>query len=248
MLFPSGGRVAAALAFFTFLVLWLPAPAARAITSVDFDQFLFIFRFTYPDPAERPLTISLAQMLWNRGEASGHANHLTADTYADTPPKKILLHVAFADFQVADVTAEVEARSIGASIHRPGFDPAAYIAQNPASEPRPFFQVNPYYGIPAIPTSPPAVPIPDAPGATYDWDGSALVIWDSGNLQAPITNVPPPRPGNPELSACALDHREDPHECPRRQPSAPVQKSHFLSTGGSVVDVCAGQTCLAPLP
>jgi len=92
------------------------------------------------------------------------------------------------------------------------------------------------------------VPIPDAPGAAYDRDGSALVIWDSGNLQAPIINRPPPRPGNPELSACALDHREDPHECPRRQPSARVQKSHFLSTGGSVVDVCAGQTWLAPLP
>jgi hypothetical protein len=61
--------------------------------------------------------------------------------------------------------------------------------------------------------------------------------------------VPPvPPAGDPELSACALDHREDPHECPRRQPSARVQKSHFLSTGGSVVDVCSGQTCLAPLP
>ena len=45
--------------------------------------------------------------------------HTTADTYPNTPPKKILYQVAFGDHQVAPVTVEVAARSNGAYIHTP---------------------------------------------------------------------------------------------------------------------------------
>ena len=48
------------------------------------------------------------------------------------------------------------------------------------------------------------------------------------------------------LSPCAQDHDSDPHECPRRQPAARVQKSEFLKNDGAVVDVCGGMACLAP--
>ena len=65
------------------------------------------------------LTIALAQMLWDRTETSGHARHITQDTYPGTPEHKILLHVAYGDHQVAPVSAEVEARTLGASIHLP---------------------------------------------------------------------------------------------------------------------------------
>jgi hypothetical protein len=65
------------------------------------------------------------------------------------------------------------------------------------------------------------------------FDGSALVIWDSGEPTPPIENVPP-RMGN------------DPHGDPRSDPAARVQKSEFLKTDGAVVDVCSGMPCVAP--
>ena len=50
----------------------------------------------------------------------------------------MLLHEAFGDHQVANVTTEVEARTIGAAIRTPALDPGRHS------------DVNPYYGIPPI--------------------------------------------------------------------------------------------------
>ena len=33
----------------------------------------------YPNELERPLILSLMQMLWDRGEANGYAQHMTDD-------------------------------------------------------------------------------------------------------------------------------------------------------------------------
>ena len=153
---------------------------------------------------------------------------MTADTYPNTPPKKLLYQVAFGDHQVAPVTAEVAARSNGALIHQPALVPTKVVPE-----------VTPYFDIPAIPA--------------YPFDGSALVIWDSGNPAPPVGNMPPPEilPTDPEwadLFDCPKGYNSDPHECPRRQPSARLQKSEFLKTGGAVTDVCSGAACLAPLP
>src|SRR5205823_4533896 len=63
---------------------------------------------------------------------------------------------------------EVEARTLGLSIHQPA------IAAGRS------YEVVPYYGIPAIPSDP--------------FDGSALIVWDSGTATPPTTNTPP-RPG-----------------------------------------------------
>ena len=38
---------------------------------------------SYPDELERPLLISLIQMLWDRGEANGYAHHMTSDPLAE---------------------------------------------------------------------------------------------------------------------------------------------------------------------
>ena len=54
------------------------------------------------------------QQLWDRGEANGYAQHMTSDPLPNTPPHEVLLHPALGDHQVAQVTAEVEARTIGA--------------------------------------------------------------------------------------------------------------------------------------
>src|SRR5206468_2631189 len=142
--------------------------------SVDFDQYAQgSFQGSpdtdaglydnYPNELERPLILSLIQMLWDRGEADGYAHHMTSDPYPNTPAHEVLLHEAFGDHQVANVATEVEARTIGASIHQPALDPGRHS------------DTDPFYGIPAI--------------SSFPFDGSALVVWDSGSSPPPTTNT-----------------------------------------------------------
>jgi hypothetical protein len=196
--------------------------------SKDFAPFNEILLESYPDAVDRIALLALAQILWDRTDPSGHVRHTMADTYPDTPPKKILYQVAFGDQQVAPFTVEVAARSNGARIHTPVLEPGKMVPE-----------VEPYYGI--------------LPIESYPYDGSAVVIWDSGNPPPPIVNLAPPEilPSDPEwddLTPCPQDHDSDPHECPRRQPAARLQKSEFLKNDGAVVDVCGGMACLAPMP
>lgn len=196
--------------------------------SVDFDPFSGQLANAYPSSIDRSVLLAAAQIIWDRTDPSGHINHLTADPYAGTSAKKVLYQVAFGDHQVAPVTAEIAARSIGASIHAPTLDGGKVVPE-----------VTPYYDIPAIPA--------------YPFDGSALVIWDSGNPAPPIGNVPPESITNldPEwadLLFCATQASgADPHSCPRRQPAARTQKSEFLKPTGAVTDVCSGAACFAPI-
>jgi hypothetical protein len=174
--------------------------------SSDFATYEVVLNSFYPDKTVRPLILALAQLLWDRSDPNGYAHHMTTDPLPNTPPHTVLLHVAFGDHQVANVSTEVEARTIGASIHQPA------IAAGRHSD------VEPYYGIPAIPS--------------YPFDGSALIVWDSGAFTPPITNTAPAT-------------GDDPHSDPRNSPLGRQQKSEFLKTDGAVVDVCSGAPCTA---
>ena len=78
---------------------------------------------SYPNELQRPLLLSLIQMLWDRGEPNGFAWHMTDDPYPNTPSHTVLLHMAFGDHQVANIGTEVEARTIGAKLRTPALDP-----------------------------------------------------------------------------------------------------------------------------
>ncbi len=203
-----GGGLTAIATDFTRAVLGVPGMNYSVLLerSVDWDTYELIYVPAYPDDLERPLGIILAQMLWDRGEASGYAHHITDDPLPGTPPHTVLMHVAYGDHQVAPATAEIEARTIGARIHWP----AVVDGRLP--------DVEPYWGIEQI--------------EGYPYDGSALVIWDSGAPTPPLVNRPP-REG------------EDPHGDPRSDPEARAQKSAFLRPDGAVVDVCEGMPCFA---
>jgi hypothetical protein len=175
--------------------------------SVDFDAYKLFYYPAYPNELQRPLGLALIQMLWDRSEPNGYAHHMTDDPLPNTPPHKVLLHVAFGDHQVANVATEIQARTIGASIHQPA------IAAGRHSD------VDPYFDIPAIPTDP--------------FDGSALIIWDSGAATPPITNTAP-------------STGADPHSDPRNSVDGRSQKNDFLDTNGKVEDVCSGLPCMAP--
>lgn len=132
--------------------------------SVDFDDFVSIISAAYPDLTDRPALYSLIQMLWDRSEAQGYAQHLTDDPLPNTPAHRVMLFEAFGDHQVANVATEVEARTIGAHLKVPALAPGRST------------DVTPYWGIP---------PLPSLPA-----DANALYPWDWGTPAPPTANLP----------------------------------------------------------
>ena len=180
----------------------------------------------YPNELERPLILALIQMLWDRGDPNGYAQHMTSDPLPNTPPHEILLHVAFGDHQVADVSAVVQARSVGARLHAPVLEPG-----------RERFRDRPYPG----PEGDSFAGLEPLGPAGYSRDGSGLVFWDSGP-PTPVRDVDGQQRGTPAPPAGNVPPRDgrDPHEEPRNTVAARVQKSRFLRPGGTIDDVCGG--------
>jgi hypothetical protein len=150
--------------------------------SVDWEGLYAIpFYTAYPDKIDQQIAFNLMQMLWDRAEANGYAHHMTDDRYDDpandsfphaTGPKQILLHLAFGDHQVANLAAEVEARTIGARIIGTSLDADQHWSQDR------------FFGLEVID---PADLDPAGAGAP----GSAIVYWHNGNNTPPDQNVPP---------------------------------------------------------
>ena len=191
----------------------------RQPSGADLPEYSWFMYEAYPNELERQLIFSLIQTLWDRAEANGYAHHMTSDPLPNTPPHEVMLHVGLGDHQVAQVAAEVEARTIGAHARKPYVDPGRDS------------DFRPHYGIPGIPSFP--------------FAGSALVLWDIGPKRMeegetvgtevpPTTNTPP-----------GDDAGQDPHEFPRRSKPGREQKSAFLSIDGRVIDVCGERPCYA---
>lgn len=138
---------------------------AHGTEELGFSTFLF---GAYPNELERPLIYDLLQILWDRSEADGYAEHLASNPLPNTPVHNVLLDVAFGDHQVANVAAEVEARTIGAAV------PPNPLAAGRSTD------VQPYYGIARI--------------GSFPYAGSAMVVWDGGTPAPPTTNTPPNPP------------------------------------------------------
>jgi hypothetical protein len=100
----------------------------------------------------------------------------------------VLLHAAYGDFQVTNVSAEVEARTIGARV----MDTALMAGRHWSVD-------GSFFGLQPLPR--------DEDGHILPWGGSALVYWDSGNLPPPNANIPPALTGG--------DPHEDPRRDPR---------------------------------
>jgi hypothetical protein len=161
-----GGALAAVAPDYDRAVLGVPGMNFSTLLrrSVDFNTYAQILYKAYPDELERPLLLGLLQVLWDRGEANGYAQHMTTDPLPNTPSHHVLMQVAFGDHQVANVSADVEARTIGAATPDP-----------PVAAGR-FPDRTPLYGIPRI--------------TSFPYDGSAIVYFDSGTPTPPTTNVP----------------------------------------------------------
>ena len=132
--------------------------------SVDFDAFETIFVPAYPDPVDRAIALGVIQMLWDRTEGAGYVHHVVDTPLRGTPPKDVLMHVAFGDWQVSELTAMVAARTMGVPIHRP-------VAADGRSR-----EVDPGWGIDTL---------------EYPTDTSALIVWDSGSDPIPLEPTAP---------------------------------------------------------
>ena len=165
-----GGALTALATDWTRSVLGVPGMNYSTLLqrSSDFDTYKAILNPSYPDEFDRIIWFSVVQMLWDRSEANGYAEHITDNPYPGTPRHQVLLDLAFGDHQVANVTAEVEARTIGARILLPGLAPGR------SPDVVPFWEITPISFLP--------------------WNGSAIVYWDSGNPAPPLNNTAPHEP------------------------------------------------------
>ena len=184
----------------------------------DIPEYAWANYQAYPNQLERQLLFSLIQMLWDRAESNGYAQHMTDDAYPNTPPHEVLLSMAYGDHQVTNWATMVMARTVGASVREPILDPGR---SN---------EVNPFYGIPRF-------SLADSPFA-----GSALTVWDVGPLRTEDGRergtTPPPPENIPN------DQGVDPHG-PDASETVPgrLQYSEFMKIGGKVVDTCGTAPC-----
>lgn len=162
-----GGAATAVSTEWTRAVLGVPGVNYSLLLprSSDWPQFQELFEAAYTDVDDRLMAIFLAQMLWDRGENAGYAQHLTTDPLPGRKAKQVLLVGAFGDHQVANVSTDVLARSIGARLH----SPALAVGRATASEP--------FWGIDTI--------------DSYPFEGSAYVMWDFGTPAPPSGPTPP---------------------------------------------------------
>ena len=168
--------------------------------SIDFDPFFLGLQVSYPSTYDQGMGILLLQMLWDRGEGNGYANHFGDDPLPGVNQKRVLLHLAVGDHQVANIATEVMARTMGAAVQWPA------VADGRSDD------IEPYWGLERW--------------TDDEYEGSALVVWDSGISLPPTTNLPP-REG------------DDPHDDPRTEPASVEQRGTFLATG-TVVRTCDG--------
>jgi hypothetical protein len=186
--------------------------------SVDSDEYFKIpgigLYSNYPSELERPLLLALTQLLWDRGEANGYAHNLTTDPLANTPPHEVLLQAALGDHQVANVSAEVEARTAGAAVYTPALKAGRH------------WEDDPFLGIPEIDMTAPAnVPYTGGSMLVY-YDGGPVGFVgtrDGGTATPPDENVPP----RPEWG-----FGDDPHGYPRAAPDGLLQEGSFLRGDG----------------
>ncbi len=180
--------------------------------SVDSDGYFknpaFGLYQNYPNFRDRPMILSLMQLLWDRGEANGYAEAMTDQPLPNTPPHDVLLRVAFGDHQVANISAEVQTRTIGARMYEPALNPGRHW------EPTPFSGMD-------LATS-----FPSTSGSMMVYYDSGPPSWSGPNGQGiatpPNENVPP---------RDEWGYGGDPHEHPRRSPDGVRHAVSFLDDG-----------------
>lgn len=227
----AGGALTAIAPDFTRSVLYVPGfRYSELLTrSIDFEDYSLVLYPSYPVERTRPLLLSMIQTLWDRGEPNGYAQHMTDDPPPNTPAHKVLIEMAYGDHQVANVTTEAEARTIGAPLRRPALD---------VSRLQPGL-IEPWYEMGTL---------GDLGGPAAD--GSGMFVWDIGDKRmvgpdefgtdpAPLTNTWPDD-----------SFGVDPHDTVIEQ--SPLARKHiadFIKVDGKITNpaepACGTHPCYA---
>jgi hypothetical protein len=216
-----GGAVSALSTEWSRAILGVPGMDYGGLLlnrSVDWNEFSAVFDKSYTDPVDEQVVLQLAQLLWDRGENEGYAEHLTTDPYSGISAKQIFIIENYGDHQVANVSAEMLARTIGARNHQPAFNP-----QFLGGAPRVDVPVTPQWGLAPLDQTKPAE--------------AGLVLWDYGTPTPPTTNLAPN----------GTAYGADPHGFGRGNALLLTQITTFLSTG-VIPDVCNAMACQSDTP
>lgn len=216
-----GGAVSALSTEWTRSILGVPGMDYGGVLlnrSVDWNEFSSIYDKSYTDPVDQQVVLQLAQLLWDRGENEGYAQHITKHPYPGIPAKQIFIIENYGDHQVANVAAEMLARTIGAQNHQPAFDPSFF-----GAAPRLNTPVKPQWGLAALDQTKPAP--------------AGLVLWDYGTPTPPTVNLAP------NGSA----YGDDPHGFGRGNALLLTQITTFLTTG-VIPNECGAQACQSQTP
>ncbi len=215
-----GGALTAVAPDFTRASLGVPGMNFSVLQprSADFEEFTAYFYPAYPEEMVRPLAYDLIQMLWDRAEPNGYAHRIVGNTLPNTPAHQVVMNMALGDHEVTTYQAEVEARTVGASAHRPGL----YDGRWPNTE---------YlWNLPTI--------------DSYPYTGSAIYYWDGGPIRANPSNPseqigtePPPYENLPNRLGA------DPHSLPRETAAEQQLVSDFWEGAIQASDSCGGGPC-----
>jgi hypothetical protein len=216
-----GGAVSALSTEWTRAILGVPGMDYGGLLlnrSTDWDAFASFFTRAYTDPDDQQIVLQLAQLLWDRGENEGYAQHLTRHPYPGIPAKQIFIIENYGDHQVANVAAEMLARTIGARNHQPAFDASFF-----GAAPRVNVPVDPQWGLSPLNHNRPAK--------------AGLVLWDYGTPTPPTDNLAP----NGDA------YGQDPHGFGRGNASLLNQITTFLRTG-VIPNECGTTACQSSTP
>jgi len=216
-----GGAVSAVSTEWSRVILGVPGMDYGGLLlprSVDWNEFAAIYDKAYTNPVDRQVVLQLAQLLWDRGENEGYAEHLTSDPYPGIPAKQIFIIENYGDHQVANVSAEMLARTVGAQNHQPAFNPSFF-----GGTPRTNVPVVVQWGLSRLDQTQPAK--------------AGIVLWDYGTPTPPTADLAPNGPA----------YGADPHGDGRGNASLLTQITTFLKTG-VIPDVCGGKACQSSTP
>jgi len=216
-----GGAVSALSTEWSRAILGVPGMDYGGLLlnrSVDWNAFSAVFDKSYTDPVDQQVVLQLAQLLWDRGENEGYAEHLTTNPYRGIAAKQVFIIENYGDHQVANVAAEMLARTIGAQNHQPAFNPQFF-----GAAPRVDIPVVPQWGLANLDQTKPAK--------------AGLVLWDYGTPTPPTTNLAPD----------GTAYGADPHGFGRGNALLLTQITTFLSTG-VIPDVCNAMACQSNTP
>ncbi len=178
-----GGAASAISTEWSRVVLGVPGINYSLLVhrSSQWPRFQTVSDAAYLDPVDRVLGLQLIQLLWDRGENNGYAQHLTADPYPGIAAKQVLLIEAFGDHQVSNVSTEVLARTIAAAVQEPA------LLDGRSND------VDAQWGIAQFDPANPSKAL--------------LMVWDYGTPAPPANNLPPhpPEYGNDPHNGGSLE-------------------------------------------